>query len=373
MTEYPNDSSTPSRPFPIRPWMVVACVVAIYLSLVYFWNDQKVMEFVFPRQIGEGIGYDGQFTYFIARDPLGAAALIKERLDYPAYRYQRILHPILTRILSLGYEPVMPWVMLLIDYLMIVIGVAALEVLLTDLGVSRWHALTYGFFGGIVAAARATTTEPLAFGLVIVAILAGMKGRIRWQAILFGLAALAKEPTLFFAAAFVLYYLTQKRYRDALWVGAASLIPFLIWQLVLWLWLGEVAMGSGGAGATGFEIIPFGGVWRIGVESPPVFAYMFPYLALGAILPTLLALILSGRDLLMGKAHPYVWCVLLNAAVIPTVPFSTFREPFGIIRFLPGLVLSFLLYAALWVKWERPRRPLVYASIWVIWSLVLIG
>lgn len=44
-------------------------------------------------------GYDGQFVYYIAQnlDPLEVQA----KLDVPAYRYQRILLPILARFLSL--------------------------------------------------------------------------------------------------------------------------------------------------------------------------------------------------------------------------------------------------------------------------------
>ena len=41
-------------------------------------------------------GYDGQFVYYIALDPNPAA--VAPRLDVPAYRYQRILLPLLARL-----------------------------------------------------------------------------------------------------------------------------------------------------------------------------------------------------------------------------------------------------------------------------------
>src|SRR4051812_40184986 len=58
-----------------------------------------LMQFIWPRTAGLQ-GYDGQFTYYIARDLLDA----KPNLDVPAYRFQRILHPLMVRLLSLGQE-----------------------------------------------------------------------------------------------------------------------------------------------------------------------------------------------------------------------------------------------------------------------------
>lgn len=356
----------------IRPAHIVFIVVMLYLGAVYAFNGRGVWEFIFPVRT-EGKGYDGQFTYFIARDPLGAVELQQFQIDDPAYRYQRILHPVLARLLSLGNDALLPWVIVGIDVIMLVVGVMALERLLAAQGVNRWHALTYGLFAGVVAATRAGTTEPLAYGLVLLAILFGERGRLGFQAVFFALAALAKEPTLFFAAGYILAYLSQRRGRDAFHLGVIAFVPFALWQVVLYFWLGRFGIGSGGAGATGFEIIPFNGIWRIAAESLPVFLYFAPYLIIGVVIPTIYALIASGVDLLQRRWQPYVILVFLNAALILTVPFSTFREPFGIIRFLPGLVISFLLYAALCAQWGRSRRPLRYAPLWILWGMVLFG
>ena len=45
-------------------------------------------------------GYDGQFAYYIAVSPNPKDVAIQ--LDVPAYRYQRILYPLMARSLALG-------------------------------------------------------------------------------------------------------------------------------------------------------------------------------------------------------------------------------------------------------------------------------
>jgi hypothetical protein len=64
--------------------------------------------------------------------------------------------------------------------------------------------------------------------------------------------------------------------------------------------------------------------------------------------------------------HLYTCLYLVNAAILAFVPFSTYREFLGILRFIVGMVLSHLLYTAL--RYPN-RRPLVYSTLW----LVLLG
>jgi hypothetical protein len=53
--------------------------------------------------------------------------------------------------------------------------------------------------------------------------------------------------------------------------------------------------------------------------------------------------------------------------VIPFVPFSTFREPLGMMRFLVGLVIAVILYGAL----RGEQRTLRYSTLWIV-SLLLV-
>src|SRR5690606_18350103 len=63
-----------------------------------------------------------------------------------------------------------------------------------------------------------------------------------------------------------LYLLAQRRWRDAFVFGCITLAPFVVWQFVLYAHFGTFGAGSGGEGATPFELIPFMGVMRILTE-----------------------------------------------------------------------------------------------------------
>ncbi len=352
----------------LRPWMVALTLCVLYLAVIFAASGANVSEFIRPRRTGEK-GYDGQFTYFIALDPASASAKIEQLGDFPAYRFQRILHAALARLLALGQPEMIPWAMLAINLVALAAGTAALEELLVIEGAGRWYALTYGLFGGIFFAVRVNTTEPLAYGLVLVGMLMGARGRLNWQAVLLALAALAKETTLFFTMGYLAYFVLQRRWRDAIRLAIIALLPFAAWQVFLRLWLGQFGIGSGGALATPFEVIPFLGILRIGQESVTVMLLLSLFLIPAAVVPTLWALWRGGRDLLARRWHPYLFLLLVNAAIMPFVPSSTYREAFGLLRFLPGLVISMILYAAL----RRERRALRYSTIWVVFGLLLLG
>jgi len=59
--------------------------------------------------------------------------------------------------------------------------------------------------------------------------------------------------------------------------------------------------------------------------------------------------------------------LFLNALSIAVLPFSTFRETGGLIRFACGLVLSVLLFAARY----RQLRILRYSFFWLVLSIFL--
>jgi hypothetical protein len=269
----------------------------------------------------------------------------------------------------LGQEPLIPWLIVLTDLAALAAGTAALERLLIAERVSRWYALVYGLFGGIFFAVRVGTSEPLAYGLVLLAILAGQRGQVTWQAILLALAALTKETTLAFVAGYVLSYSLDRRWRDAGRVVVIAAAPFAAWQIVLAIGLGKPGIGSGGAMATPFEIVPFNGIWQLAGYGLTVFLVVGLLPILFAVLPTLWALWRSVTDMIRRRWHPYVFLMLVNAAIMPFVPFSTYREPLAVARFLPGLVASVLLYAGL----RRSRRALTYSTLWVLLGLVLLG
>jgi hypothetical protein len=358
-----------SRSLNIRPWMLVTIVCVLYVLFVLIRNQGDPLALVtigtrFDPGIQNGSeGYDGQFVYYIARDPSTAA----QYLDVPAYRFQRILLPMLGRSLALGQAPLIPWTLLIINLISLAVGTWLLEKLLIQQKVSRWYALTYGLTVGIFASVRLSLSEPLGYGLVLAGITLASRERWGWSALIFALAALAKETTLFFVAGYGLYLLVGRRWRTAILFGGIAIVPFGAWQFVLRYSLGAFGIGSGGAKATSFEIIPFAGVARILTDSPPetriVLALIFgAILTPFVIVPTLWALRRCWIDGRKNAWTAYTYLLFANAAIMPFVPFSTYSEYLGILRFIIGLQIAVILYAA-----EGKRtRALRNSTIWAM-------
>ncbi len=239
--------------------MVALAVCLIYAITVFLMNHADPTVFLTlteppSAENPEGIdGYDGQFTYFIAVDPISSPA----HLDVPAYRLQRILLPVLGHLLALGQTWLIPWMLLLINILSLVTGVAFLERLLEAERISIWYALIYGLFAGVLMPVRTSLNEPLAYGLAIVAIWLERNERPWWSALAFAAAILAKETALIILLGYLLWMIFERRWRDAVRLSMAGCIPFVVWQGTLYLWLGSVGIGSGGDLSTPFEFIPF--------------------------------------------------------------------------------------------------------------------
>ena len=111
----------------LRPWQVVLVFCLVYLGAILAANGFDMKAFVplgscysscdFDAEQGcpEGTeqGYDGQFAYYIARDPGSSAGC----MDVAAYRTQRILLPMIGYALSFGVNDLIPVVVLRVNLL----------------------------------------------------------------------------------------------------------------------------------------------------------------------------------------------------------------------------------------------------------------
>src|SRR5258708_1360963 len=152
-------------PLWLRPAVLLAALLVVYTGLLLVQNAfnptalAKIGDgFVNGRPIDKLEGYDGQFSYWLAIDPSPAAA--GSHFDVPAYRYQRILYPLLARALALCQSALVPWTLILVNLLAQVAGTLAVEAWLKAHAVSSWYALTYGLWVGLVAAIRLDLNEP---------------------------------------------------------------------------------------------------------------------------------------------------------------------------------------------------------------------
>jgi hypothetical protein len=354
--EFPNRHS-------LRPWHIVGLVALAYVALTLARYGGNPVQFALvgtrydPGVAGGTWGYDGQFAYQIARDPLGASRF----LDVPAYRYQRILYPLGAWTLAVGQGALIPWTLIAINWLALVAGTRFTEDILAGRGTSRWYALGYGLFGGLMMAVRLDLTEPLAYALAQAAVLSYERGRWRSAAGWLALAALAKETTLLVAAGFLLSFALSRRWRSLIEWAVIVGVPFAAWQVILRVELGAWGIGSGGALATPFEVIPYRGLWSLAAVNTRAFVLIALIMIPMALLPGLVALVAALHDMARRDVHPLVCLLLMNALVIPFTPQSTLREPLGMLRFIVGLVMAVIL----WGAYRKSRRALNYSLLWI--------
>ncbi len=311
-------------------------------------------------------GYDGQFVYYIARD--WQPDKVSPHLDVPAYRYQRILMPLLARVLSFGNIKALPWVLAAIGIMAHSLGTWGVAYLLKAWHVNPWYALVYGLWAGFTLAVRLDLPEPLAYGLVVAAILAVSKDKHGLSWILYGLALFAKEVTFLFVAAQALVYLWRRQWRSAFGLGLTTLLPYGYFQFWLWRTFGALGLGTGGDMATPFEWIPLMGLWRIAVYSPKYLLASLVVFGPFVLVPAFWGLWVVGKKVSQGKIELVDIGFAMNALVILLLPFSTFREPGGLLRFACGLVLALLLFAGRY----RYQRALRYMPLMLVLNVFLL-
>ncbi len=314
-------------------------------------------------QVNGTEGYDGQFIYYVATD-LNPGS-VKDHLDVPAYRYQRILLPVLARVISLGNIQFIPWALLLINILAHGFGTWVLSSIFEQWKVNKWYALGYGGWVGIGLAARLDLPEPLAYTLVILALWAYLKKKSFMTWLFMGLALFAKEVTVVFLIAFLILYIYEKKWGEMIGMLAVACIPYGVFQLWLWTQFGQFGIGSGGAMATPFEIIPYMGVLRIGKYSLVYLLMMSIVFGPGVVFPSIWGTIVSIKKWFKQERNIFVVALLLNCLAIMFMPFSTFRETGGLLRYSTGLVLSLTLFVA----YYHLKKPLIYSLLWLVYNI----
>jgi len=186
--------------------------------------------------VRKGPGYDGEFYYRVARDPL----LPLQRLvlgstrpavgiDTPAYRYRRIAYPLAARLAGLGSVDGLVWSFPLVAVLAAGLGVFSTSQLFVEFGRSRWWGAAYVVLPGIAFSASRNLCDGLALALVSAALLALARRRTGIALALLAIAHLAHETTVLVSGGCLIHsFVRTRRVRDA----APFLLP--IGLVVLW-------------------------------------------------------------------------------------------------------------------------------------------
>jgi hypothetical protein len=196
-------------------------------------------------------GYDGQFFYFMALDPVEA----RHYMDLPAYRYQRVLYPAAAWAISFGgHADLLPIALILVNLIAVGAGTLVIGRYLRRRGCSPWWAALFGLAPGILLAVQRDLSEPLAFTLTAIGVITLEEGEGRRRAALagglFALAALTRQTTLVIPAVYALWQLfgrdvrVPERVLRAALIGGIAALPYALWTLFVRDWLGGTAAGE---------------------------------------------------------------------------------------------------------------------------------
>jgi len=339
----------------MRPVLAVAAGYAAFTLLGLALHGWTPLWFVWIGErwsdgvAGGRTGYDGQFVYYIARD--GWAAL--PHLDAPAYRFSRILYPLLARLLG-GGDPA--WAMLAINYAAVVGAAAAGARWLAARGVTPWWVLAYAASSGVVFAYSRDCTEPLAYGLALAGSAAWLDGRRSVGFALLALAPLAREAAVLFAAGLAVAALCERRWRTAAAL-AASALPMAAWQIYLALHVPAPTAGV----LRLLSIVPLAGAFPLSGDPPHLAALLFLGLPALALLPGALAWI--GRQ----PGSPFAWLIAAHALLLLIAPAESYLHVLGLARVSVGLTASLLLAFPLLSPGMRGAVTAVAVLPTVIW------
>jgi hypothetical protein len=301
-------------------------------------------------------GYDGQFAYYIALDPLQAPG----KIDEPAYRYQRILYPFLAWLLSFGgQETLLPWVMLLLNILVIAVSIGLLAGILSGKGVPPWQAMVYLFSAGLLISLRADLNEPLAILWALVGMILCYRKKWFLAGVSFALGILAKEIAITFALGAAVWLFFERRFRDGAVLLVTSLLPAIMWGIFLTVWLGQSPLGANQAA---METLPFYGLLFIGISPARVIILLW------VAIPAILFGLVGAFDLFKGRTTLELFVLLASVALIAFMPRLTWYNAAGALRATVGLVAVSLVYTA--SRW--PRLVPWVGAFWMTSGLIMI-
>ncbi|HEX4207584.1 MAG TPA: hypothetical protein VHZ51_25965 [Ktedonobacteraceae bacterium] len=326
-----------------RPSVVSAILYGIFLILtsvifhyhalhyVHIGNYFSYSPHSLSKKLNGAGGYDGQFYYFIARNPLTAY----HYTDNAPYRYQRIVYPIIAFLLSLGNARLLPYTLLLINFVAIVLGVEIVARLLKRHGLSPWYSLAFGLYFGQATALLFDTTEPLTYLFICLGLLFIEKKRINSAAICLGLAVLSRETAVLFPVGFIILYFFQRRWPDMVRLIILGLLPTMIWYIALTIIFGKTGLTS----APAFELIPFLGLFAFEHNSNrfiPLVILMF--------IPTIIGWLLAAKEALQRHWAGGIWLIwLMHLGLISCMAVGSYKELASAGRLSTGIVLAMLL------------------------------
>ena len=318
-----------------------------------------------------GIGYDGQFYWLQATDPLVLHASTAVRISHVAagYHLQRPAYPALAWLLAGGQTGLLPWSLLAVNVLTTLGLTAMFAHYARRRGWNPAWALVIGLAPGMLL----STTRDLSDALGTATMLAGLiafERRRYWAAgCLLTVAALSREPLIPAAAAVGLVVVGRcwharsgraavtllREQWPSFTLPAAGFVGWQIYLHTLHASHSAHPLPSVASGSTDSALLPpFNDIVQaarsaIASGSAAHAAFILPYLAL-----TVAAVVISLWLLLQRRTAPALMAVLYGVFVLPL---SFLSDQLALTRYTMPLFFCLLLAGL-----ERRSRPALVVS-----------
>jgi hypothetical protein len=193
----------------------------------------------FPDLPGENVyrfansqGFDGQFYYLIAHNPMPAAALASA-IDTPDLRYERILVPLLAYAAALGNPKAIVFSFVAVNLTFLFLGSWWMGKTIALRGANPAWGLTF-----LLIPAVPISLDRMTVDLALVALAAGVF--YFWETdqsskmfAAMALMCLTRDTGVLIVAAFVVFFLIRRQRKQAL-VALAAALPFTLWLAYVW-------------------------------------------------------------------------------------------------------------------------------------------
>ncbi len=202
--------------------------------------------------IRSGSGYDGQFYYRLALDPFDLArATLGIRID-TNFRTERIGYSFLSWLTALGHQSAIPYTLVIVNVLAFTVVGLAGGLLAQSAGRHALWGLVFSGYWGYLWTLGRDLTELTTAAFALLGIAALVREAPVWSGLAFLAATLCKETAVLLAGSLALVALWGRlrgRHLELRRVDLSFAIPlvgFALWQLVLLISTGHVAVLDSG-------------------------------------------------------------------------------------------------------------------------------
>ncbi|OGQ57524.1 MAG: hypothetical protein A3G39_02320 [Deltaproteobacteria bacterium RIFCSPLOWO2_12_FULL_43_16] len=351
---------------PILIALLTIHLLVMYSIRPYGYNLSAMMRLTETEENGQDIkryfqkgmvifsegGYDGQNYYYVAMDSIF-------KMDYKnAYRQQRMLYPLLSKLLTFGDNSLLPYTMYLVNLASLALGMYFFILILRYYSLNPMWSLFYGLSPPSIMTIQYDLPSPLSIFLIIAAVYFYIcKGRIYLTVLFFAFAFLTREDSLLVLLPLLIWDFQKNRSIGRGVVLASSLIPFVLWQFYITFKIGKLPTGV--SAASTLNPMPFYGVaayfLTVKIEGIKqlfkIGSVALVFLYFTAVFFIMIKALIRGRNLFYYVVGAY--CIL----VLFTVP-SQWDNYNGLLRMFYGM-FPFLVLSYSYAK-ETSLRYAVY-------------